>query len=102
MDKIAFVITSQNTPGGSSRPAITKGIKEKFGETAPAALKADILFLKHDSSIFRQPSNPVSGFSMLGQVGLCWLCLQRAGLALRLPRTTCRLDDCLNMLLSCL
>lgn len=40
LDKIAFIITTQNTPGGSSRPAITKGMKEKFGETAPAAMKA--------------------------------------------------------------
>ena len=38
-DRIAFVITSQNTPGGSSRQAITKGMKEKFGDTAAATLK---------------------------------------------------------------
>ena len=31
----------------------------------------DILFLKHDSSIFRQSSNPVCGFSMMKQVRLC-------------------------------
>ena len=34
-------------------------------------LRADILFLKHDSSIFRQSSNPVCGFSMLEEVRLC-------------------------------
>ena len=31
----------------------------------------DNLFLKHDSSIFRQSSNPVCGFSMMEQVRLC-------------------------------
>ena len=34
-------------------------------------LSSDILFLKHDSSIFRQSSNPVCGFSMMEQVRLC-------------------------------
>ena len=33
--------------------------------------QADILFLKQDSSIFRQSSNPVCGFSVLEQVRLC-------------------------------
>ena len=33
--------------------------------------RSDILFLKHDSSIFRQSSNPVCGFSMMEQVRLC-------------------------------
>ena len=32
---------------------------------------ADILFLKHCSSIFRQSSHPESGFSMMEQVRLC-------------------------------
>ena len=42
---------------------------------------ADILFLKHESSILGQSSNPVCGFSKMEQVGLCavwlmenWLC----------------------------
>ena len=42
---------------------------ESLGDIAPR--KADILFLKHDSSIFRQSSNPVCGFSMMEQVRLC-------------------------------
>ena len=33
--------------------------------------RPDILFLKHASSIFRQSSNPVCGFSMTEQVWLC-------------------------------
>ena len=33
--------------------------------------QSDILFLKHDSSIFRQSSNPVCGFSMMEQVRFC-------------------------------
>ena len=32
---------------------------------------ADIIFLKYDSSIFRQSSNPVCGFSTMEQVRLC-------------------------------
>ena len=48
--------------------------KERGGKAA------DILLLKHDSSIFRQSSNPVYGFSMMEQVRLSgpW----RTGLAL--------------------
>ena len=38
-------------------------------------LRADILFLKHVSSIFRQSSNPVRGFSMMKQVRL-WVAIQ--------------------------
>ena len=34
-------------------------------------LRRDILFLKHDSSIFRQSTNPVGGFSMMEQVRPC-------------------------------
>ena len=33
--------------------------------------RSDIRFLKHRSSIFRQSSNPVFGFSMMEQVRLC-------------------------------
>ena len=52
---------------------------------------ADILFQKHDCSIFRQSSNPVCGFSMMEQVRLCavWshgLVPRRTGVAL--PWTT--------------
>ena len=39
------------------------------------ASRTDILFLKHDSSIFRQSFNPVCGFSMMDQVNrLCAVC----------------------------
>ena len=34
-------------------------------------LQADILFLKHASSIFRHSSNPVCGSSIMEQVRLC-------------------------------
>ena len=34
-------------------------------------LELDIIFQKHDSSIFRPPSNPVCSFSMMAQVRLC-------------------------------
>ena len=34
-------------------------------------VNAEILFLKHESSIFRQLCNPVCGFSMMEQVRLC-------------------------------
>ena len=37
--------------------------------------KVDILFLKHASSLFRQSSNTVCGFSMMEQVGLGAVCL---------------------------
>ena len=33
--------------------------------------QSDILFLKHDSRIIRQSSNPVCSFSMMEQVRLC-------------------------------
>ena len=39
LEKIVFVIKTQNTPGGSSRQAIIKGFKEHFGDVAPNALK---------------------------------------------------------------
>ena len=59
--------------------------------------QADVLFLKHASSIFRQSSNPVCGFSRMEQVRLCavwpmaWLFHD--------PHTG--LDDCLRMLQAC-
>ena len=34
-------------------------------------LVTDLLFLKHDSRILRQSSNPVCGYSMMEQVRLC-------------------------------
>ena len=37
----------------------------------PIAILADIFFLKHGSSILRQSSNPVCGFSMIEQVRVC-------------------------------
>ena len=42
---------------------------------AEKRFRPDILFLKHDSSILRESSNPVCGFSMMEQVRLCavWL-----------------------------
>ena len=39
LDKIMTVIKEQNTPGGSSRQAITKGLKSKFGEIPSNAMK---------------------------------------------------------------
>ena len=39
LDKIMEVIKDQNTPGGSSRQAITKGLKSKYGEVQAAAMK---------------------------------------------------------------
>ena len=43
------------------------------GKNGHNAFRTDILFLKHDSSIFRQSSNPVyvCGFYMMEQVRLC-------------------------------
>jgi hypothetical protein len=32
LEKVVAVIKTQNTPGGSSRQAISKGYKDKFGE----------------------------------------------------------------------
>ena len=40
LDKLVALIKTQNTPGGSSRQAIVKGMKDKFGEVAPPKLKA--------------------------------------------------------------
>ena len=42
LDKIITVIKDQNTPGGSSRPALSKGLKAKFGEVPAAAVKTAI------------------------------------------------------------
>ena len=39
LDKVSVVISGQETPGGSSRPAIVKGMKEKFSEVTGAQLK---------------------------------------------------------------
>ena len=64
--------------------------------TSYISSQPDIFFLKHDSSIFRQLSNPVSGFCWLGFV---LFGPQRTGLAL--PWTTYKVKDCLNMLLLC-
>ena len=61
--------------------------------------ESDILFLKHYSSVFRQSSNPVCGswksqVSSLGQTAQSLTCS-----IVEKPHTG--LDDCLNMLLSC-
>jgi hypothetical protein len=40
LDKLVAVIKSQNSPGGSTRQALVKGLKEKFEEVNPAQLKA--------------------------------------------------------------
>ena len=42
LDKIMTVIKEQNTPGGSSRPALSKGLKTKYGELSAAAVKTAI------------------------------------------------------------
>ena len=39
LEKVVAVIKTQNTPGGSSRQAISKEYKEKFGEVATNAMK---------------------------------------------------------------
>ena len=39
LDKVVAVVKNQNTPGGSSRQAISKGYKEMFGDVAPNAMK---------------------------------------------------------------
>ena len=38
--------------------------------SSPSSFQPDIIFLKHDCSIFRQSFNPVCGFSMMKQVRL--------------------------------
>ena len=58
--------------------------------------ETNILFLKHDGSIFRQASNPACGFSTMKRVRICavwpnWLSHE--------PHTG--LEECLNVLLSC-
>ena len=60
---------------------LRKIVREKIGPFASPdyiqvsadqmELDSDILFLKHDRSILRQSSNPICGFSMMGQVRLC-------------------------------
>ena len=42
LDKIMTVIKDQNTPGGSSRQAIAKGLKSKFGDVPANAVKTAI------------------------------------------------------------
>ena len=42
LDKVMAVIKEQNTPGGSSRPALSKGLKVKYGEISAAAVKTAI------------------------------------------------------------
>ena len=46
---------------------------------------SDVLFLKHESSILRQSSNPVCGLSMTEQVRLCAVCPWRTGLLFHEP-----------------
>ena len=65
------------------------------------ARSADILFLKHDSSIFKQSSNPVCG-SRKSQASSPWAKLHRAQPVhsiMENPLTG--LDDCQNILLAC-
>ena len=40
VDKVVEVIKVQNSPGGSSRQALVKGMKEQFPEVEAAQLKA--------------------------------------------------------------
>ena len=64
--------------------------------------ETDVLFLKHDSSILRQSSNPVCGFSMMEQARLCavWPTERELSWLFHEPHTG--LDDfCLRVLLSC-
>ena len=64
------------------------------------SLSSDILFLKHASSIFRQSSNPVCGFSMMEQVKLCAVWPTENWLSSSMNDIQGWID-CLNMLLSC-
>ena len=72
-------------------------------EDVPAELarpEADILFLKLASSIFRQSSNPVCGFSMMKQVRLFAVLPTENWLGSSMTESHTRLEDCLRMLLS--
>ena len=53
------------------RPHLAEQLLEVASEWRCKKLdNSDILFLKHDSSIFKQSSNPVCGLSMMEQVRL--------------------------------
>ena len=71
---------------------MTLGIFDRWRRTS-------ILFLKHDSSIIRQSSNPACGFSMM-EHGTALCCLAHGELAWLFHEPHTGLDDCLNMLLS--
>ena len=62
---------------------------------------ADILFLKHESSIFRQSYYPVCGFSMMEQVRLCAVWPMENWLGSSMNLITTGLNDCLRMLQAC-
>ena len=64
------------------------------------AFSTNILFLKHDSSIFRQSSNPVCGFSMMEQVRLCAVWPTENWLGSSINHIQGWMND-LNMLLTC-
>ena len=42
LEKIVEVIKEQNAPGGSSRPALAKGLKAKYGEIPSNAIKTAV------------------------------------------------------------
>ena len=42
LEKIVEVIKEQNVPGGSSRQALAKGLKSKYGEVPPNAIKTAV------------------------------------------------------------
>ena len=60
---------------------------------------SDILIIKHNSSIFRQSSNPVCGFSMMEHVRLC--CLAHGELVWLFLEPDTGLGHCPSILLSC-
>ena len=78
--------------GLSPRGALKRLFLEAFicQSRTPPPSQSDILFLKHDSSTLRQPSNPVCGFSMMNRLGPVLFGPQRTGLSL--PWTTYRVE----------
>ena len=67
----------------------------------PLGREAEIYSEEHTSSIFRQSSNPASGFSMMEQFRLCAVWPMENWLGSSMNHIQTGLDDCLNMLLAC-
>ena len=69
---------------------------QKAGRTTGART---VSILKHESRILRQSSNPVCGFSMMGQVRLCAVWPMENGLGSSLNHIRTGLDHCPRFLL---